>query len=230
MQSQSCYFDPEVGKIWKHAEIWSADYNQEQPNHIKDKNKNQPQYVINDSNASENQYMIPTFGRDHWGPEWYLNQDMGVRAVESEINQHLAAPLFLEDVNNFNDQNFTRINENPKWEDSTIPMMRPTSFQENSGTNYSSLGSQEWTWNILGVSPISEYGHQPSPMANKHGYYDDYHPSKMMQLYYNNHLPWRTNIHMQEMPTRNDAIMNAHRHQEMANQVFSSLPFNFDSY
>lgn len=219
-----------LAKFGKHAEIWSADYNQEQPNHIKDKNKNQPQYVIDDSNASENQYMIPTFGRDHWGPEWYLNQDMGVRAVESEINQHLAAPLFLEDVNNFNDQNFTRINENPKWEDSTIPMMRPTSFQENSGTNYSSLGSQEWTWNILGVSPISEYGHQPSPMANKHGYYDDYHPSKMMQLYYNNHLPWRTNIHMQEMPTRNDAIMNAHRHQEMANQVFSSLPFNFDSY
>ncbi|XP_061370245.1 uncharacterized protein LOC133312962 [Gastrolobium bilobum] len=208
-----------LAKVGKHAEIWNAGYNQEQ-----EQANHEAQYIMNDPSISENQYMIPTFfGKNHWGPEWCFNQDMDARAMKSQINKHLAAPSFLKNFNNGTDQNFTTFNENPEWEES---MMRPASFQQNSGTNYSGLGSQEWA---RGASPISEYDHQPSLMANIHGYYHDYHPSKMTQLYSYNHLPWGINIHMQETPTWNEMMMNAYMHQHMTNQMYLSLPFNFDS-
>ncbi|KAJ1396790.1 Heavy metal-associated domain, HMA [Sesbania bispinosa] len=216
-----------LAKFGKHAEIWNAGDNQEQANRGKGKNNNQVQCIINDPSASENQYMIPTFGKDHWGHEWYINQDIHAKTIESEINQHLAAPLFLENVYNRTTENFTGINENPKWEESMIPMMRPASFQENVGTNYPGLGSEEWAHNLLGVSSISEYNHH---MANVLGYYHDNHPSKMMQLFSYNHLPWGFNIHTQEPPTRNDVMMNTYIHQPMINQKHFQFPFSFNSY
>ena len=181
-----------LAKFGKHAEIWNAGYNQEQLDLAKDNNNNQAQYIINDHNAYENQYLIPTFGRDQWELEWCLNKHKGARDVERDINQHLTEPLFLDNVININCQYFTRINENPMSEESMIPTMRPTSFQENNGPYSSHLGSQEWAWNLLGVSPIGEYGHQPSPMANIHECYNNYHPSKAMQQCY--YLPWGKNF------------------------------------
>ncbi|TKY47424.1 hypothetical protein E2542_SST29484 [Spatholobus suberectus] len=158
----------QLTKFGKHAEIWNAGYNDGQ-------NNNQAQ-LINDPTASENEYVIPTFfDETHWGPKWCFH--------------HFAAPLFLDNVNNRNKQNFTIINENPKWEESIIPMMRPASFHAKSGTNYSGLENQEWAHNFLGVSSTSEYGHQPSPMANIYGYYHEFHPSNMMQLSSYHHLP-----------------------------------------
>lgn len=219
-----------LAKYGKHAEICNEGYNQEHTNYDKGNNDNQVQYITNGPNAFENQYMIPTFfGKDHWGPEWC--QDIGVKTTESEINQHLAAPLFLENVNNMINQDFTRINENPKWQESMIPpMMHPASFQENCGTNYSGIGNQEGAHNLLGVSSFGQYIYQPSHMANTHRFYHDCHPSKIMQQSSYNHAPEGINLHMQETPTRNDVMMNAYMHHHMTNQNYFSLPFNLYSY
>ncbi|RDX66646.1 Heavy metal-associated isoprenylated plant protein 37, partial [Mucuna pruriens] len=146
-----------LAKFGKHAEIWNAGYNDGQ-------NDNQVQLIF-DPSASQNQYMIPTFDEDHWGSKWCFNQDMDFKIMESEMDHHFAAPLFLDYVNNKNKQNFTIINENPKWEENMIPMMRPACFHENSESNYSSSENQEWA---------------PSPVANIHGYYHEFHPSNMM--------------------------------------------------
>ncbi|KAG4923406.1 hypothetical protein JHK87_048946 [Glycine soja] len=54
-----------LAKFGKHAEIWDAGYNGDQ-------NNNQAQ-LINDHSDYENQYMIPTFGENHWGPQWGFN-------------------------------------------------------------------------------------------------------------------------------------------------------------
>ncbi|XP_027337531.1 uncharacterized protein LOC113851263 [Abrus precatorius] len=204
-----------LAKFGKHTEIWNAGYNDG-----KGEDNNQAQYITNEPSASENQYIIPTFGKDRWGPEWCFNQDVGFKTMESEINQHFATLSFLEKVKNRTNQIFTRINDNPKWEENMVPMMRPASFHENSGTNYSALGDQEWAPNFLGVSTIRKYGHQPSHMANIHGYYNACDPSNMMQLSSYNHLPWTINIPMESTPTDNDEIMNAYIHdQHMTNQM-----------
>ncbi|XP_058783589.1 heavy metal-associated isoprenylated plant protein 28-like [Vicia villosa] len=144
-----------LAKLGKHAEIWNEeDYSQE---HIDDENNvkdNNEEYIMNDTSAYENQYMIPTF----------YGQD---------INQYLAAPtppLFFESFNNRENENAIRISDYPKW-------MWPANFQENSGINYSGLWNQERPHNILGVSStIGEYGYhyQPSLRPNIHGYYHGY--------------------------------------------------------
>lgn len=107
---------------------------------------------INDNNP---EYMIPTFyDKDSYGPEWFYNHT---------INQHLATPttsLFYESSNNRANENVSGIDEYPKWQ-------RPASFEENHG----------WPRNFLGMSSISEYGHQPSAMDNVQGFYHGYHPS-----------------------------------------------------
>ncbi|KAL5164194.1 Heavy metal-associated isoprenylated plant protein 32 [Glycine soja] len=54
-----------LAKFGKHAEIWDAGYNGDQ-------NNNQAQ-LINNHSDYENQYMIPTFGENHWGPQWGFN-------------------------------------------------------------------------------------------------------------------------------------------------------------
>ncbi|XP_019418777.1 PREDICTED: heavy metal-associated isoprenylated plant protein 32 [Lupinus angustifolius] len=55
-----------LANLGKHAEICSVGYKEEQTYHVEEhKNMCQPQYVTSDLKGSENQYMIPTFGRDH---------------------------------------------------------------------------------------------------------------------------------------------------------------------
>ncbi|KAL5076865.1 hypothetical protein RYX36_015849 [Vicia faba] len=142
-----------LAKLGKHAEIWNEDYNQE---HIEDENKvedNDQEYIMNDTSAFENQYMIPTF-------------------YGEDITQHLAAttpPLFFESFNNRANENVIRTNEYPKWQ-------WPANFQENSGVNYYGLWNQERPHNILGVSStIGEYGYQPSLRPNIHGDYHGYY-------------------------------------------------------
>jgi len=153
--------------------------------------------------------MITTFGEDHWVPQRGFNPVTGFKTMESKINHHYAAPLFLDNVKNRTKQNFTIINENPRWEESMIPVMRPASFYENSEAINSGLENQEWARNFPGVSSTSKYGHQPSPMANIHGYHHEFHPSNMMQFSSYHHGPeqltstWR-------MPT--DVMMNAYMH------------------
>lgn len=157
----------------KHAEILSISYNHYHANLDEDK-KNNEEYIINDFSASRNQYMIPTFGNDHWGPQWYFNQDLGAQTMEYEINQQLTAPtpLLFTSFNDRYNQNFTMNNENPKWQES----MMPTNFQENNGSNYFGLGIQEWEHNLPQESSINEYNHQPSLMTNTHRYYCDSQP------------------------------------------------------
>ncbi|XP_004503195.1 uncharacterized protein [Cicer arietinum] len=110
-----------LAKLGKHAEILNEDYNQEHTTYhdkVKDNNDNNQEYIINNQSTFENQYMIPPYyGKDNWGPEWCYNQHFAA-----------AAPLFFESYNNRANENVIRINEYPKW-------------QENSGTDYYSLGN-----------------------------------------------------------------------------------------
>ncbi|KAF7816442.1 heavy metal-associated isoprenylated plant protein 37-like [Senna tora] len=76
-------------KSGKHAEIWNASSNQEQVDIDVNENNsnNQTQYLTNDPNSSENQYVTPTLGRENhrWGPQWFSNQNMCTSAIESQV-------------------------------------------------------------------------------------------------------------------------------------------------
>ena len=199
-------------KYGKHAEIWNANPNQEQDNHVKDsKNKNHTQYLINGPNASENQHKVPNLlgDEDHHekGNEWYLDQDMGSQAVAYELDQNPAAPLTWKNENNRTHQNFRRTSGSNMWEENMTPKM-----------SLEGLGSQEWVWHpsFPGGAPITQNDFPSYQMNNIYGYYQNCHPAKMMQLYHHPHLPMGGNYQMQDLQT--------------INQMSSPIPFNFDRF
>ncbi|KAI4299570.1 hypothetical protein L6164_033014 [Bauhinia variegata] len=163
-------------KSGKHAEIWNIDSNQEQVNFVKD---NMGKYQGQNLNiGSENHH--------HWGPQWYLNQDISTNNVVSELDQLVAAQSLVD-----TDQNYTRFSDNKTWEDSLTPMMSPEAFHGNTMTEAGwHQGFPRGSSNFQ-----SEYAHPPSLM-NTHGYYHNYQPANMWQLYHQNHLPKGVSFHM----------------------------------
>lgn len=133
-------------KLGKHAEIWNASSNQEHDENIDTieshyNNQTQPLPDEYSNNVMENHYITSAFGKE--------DIPLGPEWV---TNQNMGNRATGSGFN----QNFAA----------------PISIENlyNRGANYFGLGSQEWGWNLPGVSPI-KYFQSPSVMSDIHGYY-----------------------------------------------------------
>jgi hypothetical protein len=207
----------------KHAELWSPISNKKQAKLVNDdNNQNQTQYLMNGLNASKNQHMFPTFGRedDGWGSERYFDQSRGTEAETGEFDQNLIAAMQNA---NLGGDGVLPIGGHDKLEN-IIPLSGHAGFHGNGSAGFVGLGGHEFGGyqDIPSALPIHEYDHPSSMMmANRQVCHYSYPSTEMM------------NIYMHDRNTLNNMVMNdsVHMHQpQMINPTSSLLSMSGNFY
>lgn len=210
----------------KHAELWSPNSNNKQAKLVNDdNNQNQTQYLMNGLNASKNQHMLPTFGRedDGLGSDWYFNQSRGTspKAETGEFDQNLIAAMQNA---NLGGDGVLPIGGDEKLENDIIPLSGHAGFHGNGSAGFVGLGGHEFGGyqDIPRELPIHEYDHPSSMMmANRQVCHYNYPPTEMM------------NIYMHDRNAINNMVMNdnVYMHQpQMINPTSLLLPMSGNFY